>query len=187
MQYSGKRLGHVLALFILTGCGGPASDPPPGTSAIGSAPVSGVREDSKQTTTSRQDDGHKVALSQAQTLLFTDLPMPGSSAHHTAAATHSPTDRPTPAPGLDPEVFQQEAWSKWYEAARDSPEVSVRLQALETWAQQPGGSLDPITYGLVDQDESVRERAQELYTHQLQLEATFAESVKKHEYPAKEP
>lgn len=49
--------------------------------------------------------------------------------------------------------------------------MSVRLQALETWAQQPTDRLDPVTYGLVDEDEQVRERAQALYTQQLQREA----------------
>ena len=43
----------------------------------------------------------------------------------------------------------------------------MRLQALETWAQRPGDSLDPVTYGLVDQDETVRERAQVLYEQTL--------------------
>lgn len=63
------------------------------------------------------------------------------------------------------------AWSQWYETARDSPDVSVRLQALETWAQRPGDSLDPVTYGLVDQDETVRNRAQALYEQTLAREA----------------
>lgn len=187
VRHSSNRLGRVLALLILSGCGSPASDPPLGTSAIGSMSVSGAREDSDQAITSRQGDGHKVAPSQAlaKTPLFTDLPVSVASDQDTAAATHPPSDRPTP--GLDPEVLQQEVLGTWSEGARDSPDVSVRLQALEAWAQRSGGSLNPITYGLVDQDESVRERALELYTHQLELEATFAESEKKHEYPAKEP
>lgn len=94
----------------------------------------------------------------------------------TNAASHLPTNHPTPTPSLGHELSQQEAWSKCSEAARDSPDVNVRLQALETWAQRPDDNLDPITYGLVDQDETVRERAQELYTHHLQLEATGAAS-----------
>jgi hypothetical protein len=36
------------------------------------------------------------------------------------------------------------------------------------WAQHPGDKFDPVTYGLVDPDESVRARAQEL------LEAVLA-------------
>lgn len=68
-------------------------------------------------------------------------------------------------------------WEQWYATARDSPDVSVRLQALETWAQRPGDQLDPVTYGLVDQDDSVRRRAQELYEQQLAREAAGAAST----------
>lgn len=50
----------------------------------------------------------------------------------------------------------------WLAAARDDPDPNVRLDALETWAQNPGESLDPVTNALVDPDESVRTRAQEL-------------------------
>jgi len=66
----------------------------------------------------------------------------------------------------------QAAWSQWYETARQSSDVSVRLQALEQWVQRPGDALDPVTYGLVDQDETVRRRAQELYEQALAREAT---------------
>ena len=38
----------------------------------------------------------------------------------------------------------------------------MRLQALETWAQQPGTGIDPLTYALVDEDEAVRARAEAL-------------------------
>jgi len=41
------------------------------------------------------------------------------------------------------------------------------MHALEAWAQQPGESLDPATYALVDPDETVRARAQELVDEQL--------------------
>jgi len=50
----------------------------------------------------------------------------------------------------------------WLAAAREDPDPNVRLHALETWAQNPGESLDPVTYALVDPDEAVRTRAQEL-------------------------
>jgi hypothetical protein len=46
---------------------------------------------------------------------------------------------------------------------RAHPDATVRLQALELWAQQPGDALDPVTYALVDGDEQVRARAQELW------------------------
>jgi hypothetical protein len=55
----------------------------------------------------------------------------------------------------------------WLTAARDDPDPSVRTLALETWAQQPGATLDPFTYALVEGNESVRARAQELLEVEL--------------------
>ncbi len=55
----------------------------------------------------------------------------------------------------------------WFAAARDDPDPNVRLHALETWAQNPGENLDPLTYALVDPDETVRARAQELLEQEL--------------------
>jgi len=52
-------------------------------------------------------------------------------------------------------------------AAQEDPDPNVRMHALEAWAQQPGESLDPATYALVDPDETVRARAQELVDEQL--------------------
>jgi HEAT repeat protein len=52
--------------------------------------------------------------------------------------------------------------------ALSNPDPRVRIRALETWAQHPGDKLDPVMYALVDPDESVRARAQEL------LEAVLA-------------
>ena len=55
----------------------------------------------------------------------------------------------------------------WLAAAREDPDPNVRRHALETWAQLPGESLDPVTYALVDPDETVRARAQELVEEAL--------------------
>ena len=48
-----------------------------------------------------------------------------------------------------------------------APDPNVRIQALGAWASQPSVSLDPLTYALVDSDESVRTRAQELLEEAL--------------------
>ena len=53
------------------------------------------------------------------------------------------------------------------EALQD-PDPNVRIQALEAWGQEPGVSLNPVTYALVDPDESVRARAQELFEQELE-------------------
>jgi hypothetical protein len=54
------------------------------------------------------------------------------------------------------------------EAAREDPDPRVRLHAIETWAAKPGKTLDPVTYALVDPDETVRARAQELFEEALE-------------------
>jgi hypothetical protein len=52
----------------------------------------------------------------------------------------------------------------------ETPDVTVRLQALELWAEQLDDGIDPVTltYALVDQGEQVR--AQEPSAGQLMQE-----------------
>jgi HEAT repeat protein len=48
------------------------------------------------------------------------------------------------------------------------PYAPTRIRALEQWATHHGGSsVDPLTYALVDEDEQVRARAQELLEETL--------------------
>ena len=56
----------------------------------------------------------------------------------------------------------------WLEAAREDPDPRVRLHAIETWAAKPDKTLDPVTYALVDPDETIRARAQELFEEALE-------------------
>jgi len=55
----------------------------------------------------------------------------------------------------------------WLTDALKDPDPTVRLNAIEAWARNPGESLDPVTYALADQDEEVRARAQELLEEAL--------------------
>jgi hypothetical protein len=59
---------------------------------------------------------------------------------------------------------QTDLFLAWYAAACDDPNPMPRLQLIEGWAQQarPDSSLDLLTNALVDPDEMVRARAQEL-------------------------
>lgn len=66
------------------------------------------------------------------------------------------------------------ARQQWLAELRLHPDPTVRRQALESWAEQPSADLDPLTYALVDEDDTVRTRAQELYTQQLAQEAAAA-------------
>src|SRR5215831_4870597 len=59
------------------------------------------------------------------------------------------------APG---EQFQGEEIPAWLDEHFHSADPNVRIQALDAWARQPTVSLDPVTYALVDPDESVRAR-----------------------------
>lgn len=104
---------------------------------------------------------------------------PASSANQRHSAKEAvsaiaPGDDPAPSTSLP--VLR--IW--WYDApeeppdsfisaltARDDPDPNVRLHALEAWARHPGVSLDPATYALVDPDEAVRARAQELFEQEL--------------------
>lgn len=51
----------------------------------------------------------------------------------------------------------------WMAKELDSPDVRVRLLALETWTQTaPLGAIDPLILALEDKDERVQNRAMEL-------------------------
>lgn len=53
----------------------------------------------------------------------------------------------------------------------DSPDVSVRLRALDRWAQQgPEVSLDPLVVALDDEDEAVRDKAMAIIEQQAAIE-----------------
>lgn len=159
----------------LTACGSPAPETP--------GPVTGST--STATSTVGKDG---AAIGQATSPKLAPLSpdatrAPKATAHQAALAT----DRLVPDEQTNATQAQRDAWTQWYATARESPEVTVRLQALEQWAQQPQGSsdsLDPVTYALVDEDDTVRARAQTLYEQQLVREAT---AVAPSEQETKEP
>ena len=81
----------------------------------------------------------------------------------------------TPNASASRETLPTKSWAPnqkdppaWLEAAREDPDPRVRFHAIETWAIKPGKSLDPVTYALVDHDETVRARAQELLEQELE-------------------
>jgi hypothetical protein len=55
----------------------------------------------------------------------------------------------------------------WLAELLNNPDPQVRLQGLDAWKRHPGETLDVVTYALVDPDESVRDRAQELLEEAL--------------------
>jgi hypothetical protein len=69
-----------------------------------------------------------------------------------------PVQSPKPADALDPLVVPA-----WIAKELDSPDVGVRLRALDTWVQSsPPGAVDPLILAFDDKDERVRARAMEL-------------------------
>ena len=72
---------------------------------------------------------------------------------------------------------QREARQKWYAEMREAPEVGLRLHALDVWAEHPNDGINPLTDALVDADESVRTRAQELYSQYFPGGEAAAQSI----------
>ena len=80
----------------------------------------------------------------------------------------SKTSERSPAASAPPlERYQTEDPPPWLAELLRAPDPNVRVQALDAWAQHPGALLDPVTYALVDPDESVRARAQEMLEEEL--------------------
>jgi hypothetical protein len=100
--------------------------------------VSGWRLSSERTSAGKS--AQTVAVEKASR-----SPSTSAGGHATPYAGRTETELPT-----------------WLAEALNNPDPSMRVRALETWAQHPGEHLDPVTYALVDPDESVRARAQEL-------------------------
>ena len=79
----------------------------------------------------------------------TQVTNPRSLASHLAPAVH---DEARPAEPLVVPV--------WIATALESPDVQVRLQALDRWRQHaPVGSVDPLLFAMEDEDERVQARA----------------------------
>lgn len=58
----------------------------------------------------------------------------------------------------------------------ESPDVSVRLGALDRWAQQgPQASLEPLVVALDDEDEAVRAKAMAIIEQQAAIEPEWEE------------
>jgi hypothetical protein len=95
-----------------------------------------------------------------------------------AAATDRLASRPDPLYGRTASGNLTAAIAPSEHQAEDDPppwlaellhatDPNVRIQALDAWAKHPGASLDPVTYALVDSDEAVRARAQDVLEQEL--------------------
>jgi|CXWL01.1.fsa_nt_gi hypothetical protein len=173
---------HLVILVGITafvGCGNPMPDHPASGPATESAQAVVSPPTGNTTRLGQADQSPPPTLPLEPTSpharqpgsFLTDDPQAAGSSHDSRAQTAFPADAPPPDEQTKAEQAQQQARQGWYAEVRDHPDATVRLQGLEVWAQQPGDGLDSLTYALVDGDEQVRARAQELYKQQLQREA----------------
>jgi hypothetical protein len=100
-----------------------------------------------------------------------EIPRPTTSTPtHVKQPVTVPASRPhvTSATWYDQQA-QTDLLLAWYANARDDPNPTPRLQLIEGWARQArrDSSLDLLTNALVDPDETVRARAQELLEQEL--------------------
>lgn len=72
-----------------------------------------------------------------------------------------------PAAGAPVERYPAEDTPPWLDALLHDPDPNVRIQGLDASERERTASLDPVTYALIDPDEAVRARAQELLEHEL--------------------
>ncbi|MDH5194311.1 MAG: hypothetical protein OEW32_11545 [Nitrospira sp.] len=140
--------GVVVGLATLMGCGHP---PPDGqmsenTTGAGEAVVSSPTDETARAAFSTQTA--PLGPTARQT-----LPRPGEKLGPLDAGL-SPTDQDEARPG-EPLVVPT-----WMATALASPDVAVRLHALDRWALQgQTGSVDPLMLALTDPDKRVQARA----------------------------
>ena len=161
------HLAWLLSLVLFAGlsaCGNPSPGAPGSGLATGSAdaPRAGlavnIPADPAPLPAASAPDGRITAASRAGN------PAPDGRVK-TAA---SPADPPQSDGRANSDQAQREARQQWLAELGAHPDATVRLQALELWAQQPGDALDPEFYAFLDdEDESVRARAEALWEQQL--------------------
>jgi len=93
------------------------------------------------------------------------------------ASNYAPAPAAQEEPAPLPEYLDLPSWIA---QALDDPEVSVRLQALDTWAQQGAQApLDPLVVALDDEDDDVRTKAMEIIEQQWAIEQEAEPEAKK--------
>ena len=142
------RLALLLGLLLLvgpSGCGPAPSDNAPRLEPRASLGGPSELQPISQHTPSPRTDPFTPAAS--------PVPLAAPSAANHAPATAAQEE---PAP-------EQMVLPTWIAQALNAPEVSVRLRALDAWAQQGAhASLDPLIVALDDEDEDVQTKAIEI-------------------------
>jgi hypothetical protein len=153
------RLALLLSLMLLAGlagCGPASSDNAPNLGPNASVDGPSLPKQGP----SLRNDAFTPAAS----------PVPLASVNGIGAASGTGTvpegDSPHAVPVLSSELGHPVdglVVPEWMAQKLNSPNVRVRLRALETWAQSaPPGAVDPLILAFEDKDERVRARAQQL-------------------------
>lgn len=156
------RPGMIAVLFSLSlaglsGCGPAASDHGQNPQSHASL---GVPSDS-QSVLQPVIQGTAVPRNGPFTLAS---PVPLAAQPWSDQAPIAAQEEPVPMP-------EQLVLPVWIAQALDAPEVSVRLQALDMWAQQGAQApLDPLVAALDDEDEDVRTKAMAIIEQNWEIE-----------------
>lgn len=139
-----------LSFAGLSGCGPAASDPAPNSQSHASLSAPSESQPVSQHTSAAHNDPFTPAAS----------PAPLASNYSPAAAQEEPAPLP-----------EYLALPIWIAQALDAPEASVRIQALDMWAQQGAQApLDPLVVALDDEDDDVRTKAMEIIEQHWAIE-----------------
>jgi hypothetical protein len=171
------RLGAVVGITALVGCGSPAPDYPTlahtaeSTDALVTPPTDNAAIVGQVANKPARQAPMQMSPQGAHITEASRALSPGPDAH--AQSSTSPVDPSQSDKCADAERAQRDARQMWFAELREHSDVTVRLQALELSAQQPGDGLEPIAYALVDGDEHIRARAQQLWEQQLTRETAM--------------
>lgn len=92
-------------------------------------------------------------------------------------SNYSPAAEAKQDPALPPDHLVLPAWIA---QALDAPEVSVRLRALDLWAQQGAQApLDPLIVALDDENDDVRSKAMAIIEWQWAVEQESESEIEK--------
>jgi hypothetical protein len=143
----------------LFGCGPAASDH---ASNLESRTSLGAPSESKPVSRDTSASGNNL-------FAWAASPVPLASNPSPAAAQQDPAPLP-----------ENLVLPTWIAQALDAPDVSVRLQALDMWAQQGAQApLDPLVVALNDEDEGVRVKAMTIIEQNWEVEQEAEPKIEK--------
>ena len=152
-----------LNLAGLSGCGPAASDHATNPESRASLGAPSQSQPVSQHTPAPRNDPFTLAAS----------PVPLAAPPWSNQAPAAAQEKPAPLP-------ENLVLPTWIAQALDAPEVSVRLQALDMWAQQGAQApLDPLVAALDDEDDDVRTKAMAIIERNWAVEQEAEPEAKK--------